>query len=104
MKIQFRQSGGYAGLIRGCDLDTSTLSKSEATQIEQLASAAQATAPTSSGADLTCYEIEITDGRRKKSLTLDDMSLTEETAPLVELLAQHAKPLPLKSAGKKSKP
>ena len=95
MKIQFRQSGGFAGLIRGCDLDTKTLNKSEAEHIERLASAAKSPAATPTGADLTSYEIEITDGGRKKKLTLDDMSLTAETAPLVELLAQHAKPIPL---------
>ena len=69
--------------------------KSEAEHIERLASAAKSPAATTTGADLTSYEIEITDGGRKKKLTLDDMSLTAETAPLVELLAQHAKPIPL---------
>ncbi len=95
MKIQFRQSGGFAGLVRGCELDTTKLVKTEAARIEELAAAVQATVANAGGADLTCYEIEITDGRRKKSLKLDDMSLTEETAPLVELLAQRAKPVSL---------
>ena len=103
MKIQFRQSGGVAGLMRGCDLDTTKLSKSEAEQLKRLASAAQSLVSTTTGADLTCYEIEITDGSRKKTLTLDDMSMTAETAPLVELLAQRAKPLPFTSGGKKSR-
>lgn len=95
MKIQFRQSGGFAGLARGCDLDTTTLEKSEAEHIERLAAAAQTALPSTTGADLNCYEIEITEGGKKKTLTLDDMSMTAETAPLVELLAERAKPIPL---------
>ena len=29
MKIRFRQTGGFGGLVLGCDLDTSTLPPAE---------------------------------------------------------------------------
>lgn len=93
MKIQFRQSGGFAGLELGCELDTATLDASLAKQFEALAATDQPASPATTGADLTRYDIEILKGRRRKCLTFDDMNLTAEAAPRIELLSQRATPV-----------
>ena len=36
MKVSFRQSGGYAGLLRGCELDTAAMESAEAHKLKQL--------------------------------------------------------------------
>ena len=93
MKIQFRQSGGFAGLTRSCKLDTASMSPADAGQLESMARAStKSPGVSTTGADMICYEIEITDGGRKRKLIVDDMTLTAELAPLVEYLTQQAKP------------
>lgn len=93
MKIQFRQSGGFAGLTRGCTIDTSRLSPADASELEKLTRASTHSPGVSdSGADMIQYTIEIDDKGQRRSLLVDDMTLTPELAPLVDFLMQHAKP------------
>jgi hypothetical protein len=39
MKVWFEESGGYAGLLRGCEIDTSALPPEKAKELEQLVKA-----------------------------------------------------------------
>ena len=96
MKVRFDQSGGYAGLLRGCDLDTSTLPPDEARQLEQLVQASAMPASgeflSNSSRDLHQYEITIEDGASIRTVILDDESLPATAKPLIGYLKKCAKP------------
>lgn len=97
MKIKFRQSGGYAGLRLGCDLDNKSLSSDEATQLESLVNTSgilQAHSGRSeNAADLINYEITIETNQGTHQVTFDDLTLPENVLPLLDYLQSQAKPL-----------
>ncbi len=105
-KIRFRQSGGFAGFIRGCEIVPEALGNRERAQLERLIeqsglaakgkeNATPATKPASPARDLTNYEIEIESATGTARFELDDLDLAPEVAPLVTLLQKHARPMPL---------
>jgi hypothetical protein len=103
-KIRFRQTGGFAGLIRGVELKPEDLGSKERAQLERLVEKSglaekgkkKATAkPASSARDLTNYEIEIESASGTARVELDDLDLPPEVEPLVTLLQKHSKPMPL---------
>ena len=97
MKMSFRQTGGFAGIMHGCEIDTSLMKDKQSFDIESIARACKASPGFSkSGADLIRYEIEIHEGAAKREIKADDMTLTPEIAKLVEVLAEHARALPRK--------
>jgi hypothetical protein len=97
MKIKFRQSGGYAGLRMGCDLDTNSLSSDEATQLESLVNTSgilQANSGRSeNAADLISYEMTIETQSGTHQVKFDDLTLPESVLPLLDYLQSKAKPL-----------
>lgn len=99
MKIIFRQSGGFAGLIRGCELDTDLLSVSEATKLQSLVEQSgilQAKSKSTSEArDLLNYEITVETKERTVHVLFDDLTVPESAAELFNYLLERAKPLPL---------
>ena len=59
LKITFRESGGFAGLVRGCELDSSSLPPAAAAALDVLLAGAKAPSRASRGArDLVTYEID----------------------------------------------
>lgn len=98
MKLHYRQSGGFAGLIRGCVLDTQKLSLSEAKTIEEIAKGCTHSPGLSEvgGGDLIRYELEISVGdQRPFQILADDATITAELVPLIEVLDRYSKPLPI---------
>ena len=107
-KIRFRQTGGLAGLVRGCELTPKDLDSKEGARLERLlrqsglaesrpahrASPAQA-ADRDSGRDLIKYEIEIESASGTTRFELDDLNLSENVELLVAFLQKHARPMPL---------
>lgn len=98
-KIVFRQSGGFAGLVRGAEIVLADLPGPERDELETLLTASElaarpSTAPTRSAArDVEQIEITFeTDGGETRS-TLSALELGETEAPLVAWLEQHARPL-----------
>jgi emfourin len=98
MKVRFSQSGGFAGLMKGCEIDTAALPPESARELEQLV---QASAIPQSGEflsessrDLHQYEITIDDGASKRSVTFDDQSVPPSAKPLVGYLKKLSKPEP----------
>ena len=96
MKVGFHQSGGYAGLLKGCEIDTENLPAEKAKEIHELV---QASAIADSGAylsnssrDLHQYDITIDDGASKKSVTYDDETLPASAKALIGYLKKCAKP------------
>lgn len=100
MKLSFRQTGGFMGLARGCNLDTNTLSQSEAAAIERLVADSEIQQSgdrrSAQGNDLTTYEIVIERPDTRVSVKIDDMSLSPQVLPLVEYLQERSSPIPLR--------
>jgi hypothetical protein len=102
-KIRFRQSGGFAGFIRGCELAPEALDSKERAQLERLIErsglaakdSAHAPKAASPARDQTNFEIEIETGDGTSRHELDDLDLPPEVAPLVTLLQKHSRPIPL---------
>ncbi len=98
MKLHYRQSGGFAGLVRGCVVDTKKISQSEAKAIETIAKGCTSSPGLSngSGGDLIRYELEISsDDKPPFQILADDATITAELAQLIDLLAKYSKPMPL---------
>lgn len=94
MKIQFRQTGGIAGLTRFCDVDTSKLKPDEVKVWEtavrdsrffDLEIEKQELFP-----DAFLYVIQIEDGVRSKSLSYHDGNIPRQAELLMTLLNQYA--------------
>jgi len=100
MKIRFRQSGGYAGLIRGCEVDIESLSPEALKALESLAEKSKIRGMEDyrnpRARDLRIYEIEVEMDKEIKRLTFDDMTIPDDLKNLFELLKREAKPQPLK--------
>lgn len=96
MKLQFTQSGGYVGNLKGCEIDTKTLPSEKATELEQLVKASAISDSgeflSDSSRDLHQYEITIEDGASKTSVVFDDESLPPAAKPLIGYLKKCSKP------------
>jgi hypothetical protein len=101
MKVRFRQTGGFGGLVLGCDLDTSTLPPAEAQELTQLVKRANLekiqTRRSEKARDLQNYEIAVEGEGLTTKKSLDDMSVDANVEPLVEFLRQRARAVPLDS-------
>jgi hypothetical protein len=101
MKIRFRQTGGFGGLVLGCDLDTSTLAPAEAQELTRLVKQANLekiqTRRSEKARDLQNYEIAVEgDGLTAKAI-FDDMSVNANVESLLEFLRQRSRAMPLDS-------
>lgn len=96
MKITFRESGGYAGLIRGCELDTDSFPPDEAVELQSLVEQSgilQAKGGrTPNARDLLNYEITVQTSEGVHRVSFDDMTLPESAVPLLEYLQSRAQP------------
>ena len=94
MKIRFRQTGGFGGLVLGCDLDTSTLPPAEAQELTRLIKQANLekvhAKPSQKGRDLQNYEIAVESDEITAKVSLDDMSVDTNLEPLLEFLRRLA--------------
>ncbi|MFM9888997.1 MAG: protealysin inhibitor emfourin [Burkholderiales bacterium] len=100
MKIKFLQSGGFAGLVRGCELSAAELPKSEQKELARLLAAAglaRLKPARAKGADRQQYDITIEqDDGSVIVATLDESALTDTVAPLIAFLRARSKPVPIK--------
>ncbi|MFM8494929.1 MAG: protealysin inhibitor emfourin [Planctomycetia bacterium] len=93
MLISFTQSGGFAGLLKRCRIDTGALDPDERTRVESLVVAAGWTASWekfSEGRDRFQYEIAI-ERETTVHVVCDDSCVPPEARPLVAYLKDHAK-------------
>jgi hypothetical protein len=102
MRIVFRQTGGYAGLVLGSELDSSDLDASEAAALYALLRqdvGRPPTGPPSPACDLEIYQIRVQEDaqedKKDRSFTFDQLSVPEAVIPLLERLMQEARPQPL---------
>jgi hypothetical protein len=101
MKIRFRQTGGFGGLVLGCDLDTSTLPPAEAQDLTRLIKQSNLekihAKPSQRARDLQNYEIAVESDEITAMVSLDDMSVDTNLEPLLEFLRRRARAIPLDS-------
>ena len=96
LKVTFEQSGGFAGLLKGCVLDADALPADESAELRRLVA--------SSGLDVSREElsrgardrrqiaITIDRGGERVEIVCDDGSTPEGARPLVAFLAARARP------------
>jgi hypothetical protein len=96
MKVRFAESGGFAGLVKECGLDSSRMPPEEGRELERLVKAAGISASgeflSKSGRDLRQYEIVIEDGASRTAAVFDDETLPAATRPLIGFLRKYARP------------
>ena len=93
MLITFMQSGGFAGLVKGCRIDTVALEREERAAVEGLVEAAGWTESWqrfSDGRDRWQFEITIDRDAVCVHVVCDDSCLPPVARPLVAFLQDHA--------------
>ena len=101
VKVRFRQSGGFAGLIRGQEITAADSSPEELQRLERMlresglaeraASGGASTPPMS--AALIQYDLEIETSAGTRHVVLTDDDLDARTQPLIEFLQKRSKPM-----------
>lgn len=97
MKLTFRQSGGFAGLSLGCEVDDADLPRAEAARLRRLVRQcrlADAAAP-AGARDVTTYEITIETPGGVHRATFHDLAVPDRVQPLLDFLQRRAGPRPL---------
>ena len=91
-KLRFRVSGGFAGVVRGTEVEGSALSASERTALVRLLTSPPV-ARASGARDLSTYEwdVDTDDGPRRAEI--DEMNVPDALADLVSKLARQSRPV-----------
>ncbi len=98
MRLTFRQSGGYAGLSRGCELDSDELSAEEREALASLLGQGEhheAAAPPSKARDALAYEIHVEGEDLSRTFFLDQSNTPDAVEPLIARCMREAGPRPL---------
>ncbi len=91
-KIRFRLSGGFAGLVRGTELNGSDLSGAERAALARAVKAAKSeTSP--EARDVQLYELEVVTDEGTHHLEFDDLHEPAGLGELTARLAQRSRPL-----------
>jgi hypothetical protein len=96
--VSFAQSGGIAGLRKGCEVRFSALDKAAQSAVE--GALKKGARPPKSGRapvarDLVQYRFVFRKGRQKRQFLYDELTLPDPLRPLVDALVKQAKPLSL---------
>lgn len=99
VKISFRYSGDFTGLIREAAIDLDQLPQATAEHFSEIALFIQkfgnARAPVGAERDVGQYEIDVVDGKRSMSVAYSPMSIPEQVVPLIQYMKRIAKPIKL---------
>lgn len=91
-KIRFRQSGGFAGLIKGSEVAGDSLSADEQRALERL-SKKSAAAQAGESRDLVMFELEVETDSGTSRIEFDESAVPDELAGLVDRLQSNARPM-----------
>ena len=95
LRIEFRRSGGFAGLTIGTEVDTGELPPEEARVFERLVESLERSgvgdSPPPGKPDRFQYELTITRGGKSRRFQLAEQELTPEARELVNLLVERAR-------------
>jgi hypothetical protein len=99
VKISYRETGGFAGLKRGAEIDLESLPPGEAKRLRTLVERAHLGSVhrrgPSTARDLVGYEVAVEDDDGRTTVTrFDDATVPESAAPLLEALRKRARPAP----------
>jgi hypothetical protein len=98
MRITFMQSGGFAGMLKGCTVEAADLAPDERRELESLVAASGLSESfeqfSSAGRDLRQYEIVIEQHATVQRIVCDDRSVPEAARPLLAFLVARARPQP----------
>lgn len=96
MKLRFRQSGGFAGLSRGCEMAVENLAP-ELRKLLDHALAHPGAKPVPSGnmADAMTYSLSVDAPGSTQELHFDDGAIPPALAPLLAHLSAASEPMPL---------
>ena len=98
MRVHFVQSGGFAGLMRGCEIDTDrdghALDADALASLERLSREAPPLVSSADGQtrDGAQYEIRIVTNGARRTHRFDDASLPDFLKPLIAQLKRRARP------------
>ena len=96
MRVRLVQSGGFLGIVKSCEVDSSILGPEAAEDLERLVRAsgisASGTYLSTTARDLQQYEITIEDDRGRLSVVFDDASVPEAARAMLGFLKERAKP------------
>lgn len=99
MKVRFRQTGGFGGLVLGCDFDTTAMTRDEADELLRLVEQANMQAVGErkhpQGRDLLTYEIALEESGKRLKVSFDSMTTPPQIEPLLQFLSQRARAVPL---------
>jgi hypothetical protein len=96
IRIDFRRSGGFAGIPLRATATADQLPEDHTATLEGLLAAEapsrpHATAP-GGGADRFQYQLDLDDGQRHRSFSWDETQVPETIQPLLGVLTRMAKP------------
>lgn len=91
-KLRFRISGGFAGLVRGAELDGKMLSAAERAAIGRLVAGA-ASARATEARDLQIYSLEVDTDDGSHRAEFDEMHTPHALGELIQRLLKHARPV-----------
>jgi hypothetical protein len=91
-KIRFRMSGGFAGLVRGADIEGRDLSVTERTALERLLKGKH-DGHHDDARDLLTYEMDVETDQGSRRLEFDEMSTPHPIAELIKRLIKKAHPV-----------
>ncbi|MCP5055933.1 MAG: hypothetical protein GY937_04315 [bacterium] len=96
MKVWFRQTGGIAGQVRGCEVNGEGLDESELRELKGLVEPLTTEPPSSAESkarDVEIYEFRVEqDDGSFVNVSFDESVLTERLAPLVEFVQDRSGP------------
>jgi hypothetical protein len=99
MKLRFVQSGGYAGLLRECEIDTQRLTAPEARRVADLVRASgipetgEYVHVKPEARDLRTYSVTIEGDGYRVQAVYDELSIPADARPLLAYLVEHAQPV-----------
>ena len=93
-KIHFRQSGGFAGLVRGSEAAGKDISDAQRKALERhvRGSRAASSGQSSAARDMVIYELDIDTDTGPMRLEFDETHVPEDLEALVKELSKRAKP------------
>jgi hypothetical protein len=98
MKVVFRQSGGFAGLIRGTELDAEDLPPEQVVALRSLVERNDlqgASGESTEARDLRTYELTVKTDEGVHRVAFDERNIPEGLAPLLDTLKERSGPRPL---------
>jgi hypothetical protein len=92
-RVTFRQSGGFAGLIRGSELAGDDLSAGEKRVLERHLKAPPGPQVASAARDQLIYELEVESDSGTARLEFGEEGVPKDLASLVDSMASRARPV-----------